>query len=104
MENLLTLMCFGAIILIAVVAFVAMMSRNRGAMAAPPGAPYGTTGNEMPRYDDPNVQSGGSFGGSFGSRPSGSAMPSTSHRRTTLGEDRPRNDDPNVRSGGSFGG
>lgn len=99
MENLFSLVCFAALILVALFAFASMMRRGGGS------APYAGDGNEFPRYDDPNVSSGGSFGrrsaGSTGF--GGGALPGAS-RGGTLGEERPRHDDPNVRSGGSFGG
>jgi hypothetical protein len=98
-DNFFAFMCFGIILLVMVYAVFSMM-RNRGASSG--GAPYPTRGNEIPRYDDPNVSSGGSFGG----QPSsglGSSAPSAS-RGATLGESRPSHNDPNVKSGGSFGG
>ncbi len=99
MDNLISLMCFGALILFALYAFASMMRLgNRGGMASP----YPTAGNESPRFDDPNVQSGGSFGSPFGGSTGLGGAPSAS-RGATLGESRPRHDDPNVRSGGSFG-
>jgi hypothetical protein len=97
MDNIFAFMCFGALLLIMLFAIISMM-RGRGASAAP----YATRGNEMPRYDDPYVSSGGSFGG----QPSsglGSSAPSAS-RGATLGESRPTHNDPNIKSGGSFGG
>jgi hypothetical protein len=100
MDNLFSLMCFGALILLALFAFASMSGMGRRRT----GAPYGSVGNEVPQYDDPFVRSGGSFGGS----PAGGGIfsggaPSAS-RGATLGEDRPRHNDSNVRSGGSFGG
>jgi hypothetical protein len=98
MDNLFSLMCFGALILFALFAFASMMRRGGGSAA-----PYSGAGNEFPRYDDPNVRSGGSFGGTgfggtgFGTTPSAS-------RGATLGGESPSHHDPNVRSGGSFGG
>ena len=98
MDNLFSLMCFGALILFALFALISMMGLGRRSGAA---APYPSAGNDYPRYDDPNVQSGGSFGSAFPDTGFGNT-PSAS-RGATLGKDRPRHDDPNVRSGGSFG-
>ncbi len=94
MDSLFSLICFGALILFALYAFASMMRRGGGSSA-----PYMNRGNEFPRYDDPKVSSGGSFGdsGGFGNFP-------TASRGPALGGERPRHDDPNVRSGGSFGG
>jgi hypothetical protein len=90
MDNLFVLMCFGALFLIALFAFLSMaglMGRNRRI------SPYSSMGNEMPRFDDPNISSGGSFGG--GRASSGGI---------NLGGSSPTHHDPNIRSGGSFGG
>ena len=99
MDNLFSLMCFGALILFALFALISMMGLGRRGGTA---SPYPSAGNDYPRYDDPNVESGGSFGGgSFPGTGLGNA-PSAS-RGATLGRARPQHDDPNVRSGGSFG-
>lgn len=103
MDNLVTLFCFAALIIGVIIAFL-IISRlgNRGTTTTP--MPPGRLGNETPRYDDPNVSSGGSFGGVAPSSQA-SNPPSTSHNRgISLGGDAPRHDDPNVKSGGSFGG
>ncbi len=99
MDNLFVLMCVGALILIMLFAFFSMMRGRRGNAAGP----YATRGNEIPRYDDPNVSSGGSFGGQPRSSGLGTSAPSAT-RGTTLGESRPSHNDPNIKSGGSFGG
>lgn len=99
MDNLFAFMCFGALILLAVFAFISMMGWGRRGASS---TPFGGPGNEAPRYDDPNVGSGGSFGGSFGGNAGGA--PIGSNRGVTLGGESPRHDDSNVRSGGSFGG
>ncbi len=54
------------------------------------GSNYSQRGSERPRYRDPDVQTGGGFGGEDQSAP--------------RGEERPRFDDPDVRTGGGFGG
>ncbi|HZQ09954.1 MAG TPA: hypothetical protein VFD70_25485 [Anaerolineae bacterium] len=97
MENIISLLCLAGFVLIALAAFLAMSGLFRRAQGA--GSPYSTVGNEYPRYDDPHVSSGGSFGSP--SAPTGSGgvfMP-----RSGGGGERPRFDDPHVRSGGSFG-
>ncbi len=78
----------------------------------------GTTGAgplETPRYNNPNITSGGSFGGGPAvgdSSPFGTSVGGGSEIRQDLrdeapppaGGEHPRNDNPNIRSGGSFGG
>jgi len=93
-----TILCFGALFIIALIAFAVFNGFNRRRS----NAPMSSIGNESPRYDDPSVLSGGSFGGASPSNPGPRA--SNPSRGITLGEDNPRHDDPNVRSGGSFGG
>lgn len=101
MTELISLICFAGLILIAIIAFATMMGIGRRVMGASgPVAPSGGLGNEMPRYDDPNIGSGGSFGGSFmpGNLGGGSARSGP-----TIGGESPRHNDPGTRSGGSFG-
>jgi hypothetical protein len=57
-----------------------LLSRLMGGLGRPD---YTQRGDEYPRYDDPDIDSRGSFGGSRGQRP--------------------QYDDPNIRSRGSFG-
>lgn len=100
MDNLVSLMCFGALILFALIAFASMTGLGRRRT----GTPVGTNvGNQVPEYDDPFVRSGGSFGGQRSGGIVGGSAPSAS-RGATLGGDSPRHNDPNVKSGGSFGG
>jgi hypothetical protein len=54
------------------------------------GQNYSQRGSERPRYDDPDVRSGGGFAGGGQSAP--------------RGNERPNYDDPDIRSGGGFGG
>ncbi len=92
MNDLVALMCMMGFLLLAFFAFAAMsglFNRGRGMVS-----PYATMGNEYPRYDDPHISSGGSFGSSAPS--SGVFMPRS-------GGEQPRFHDPHVRSGGSFG-
>jgi len=79
MDNIVTL-CLLAVFL--VVGFM-LLSRLMRSFAGNSG--YGERGPESPRYDDPDIDSRGGFGGS----PSGGV--------------RPTYDSPNVRSRGSFG-
>lgn len=88
MNDLFALMCFAGLILLAFIA-VATMSRQGSLRRST--LPYGNPGSAVPRFDDPNISSGGSFGGSSirpGIHPGGDAG---------------RFDDPNIKSGGSFG-
>jgi len=80
MDNIVTL-CLLAVFL--VVGFM-LLSRLMRSYAGNSGG-YGERGPESPRYDDPDIDSRGGFGGS----PSGGV--------------RPTHDDPNIRSRGSFG-
>jgi len=98
MNNLIALMCFAGLILVALIAFAMMRRFGRGGSSAP----YSAPGNETPRFDDPSISSGGSFGGA----PVSSGTPIGSNRTSgglSVGGSK-RVDDPNVRSGGSFGG
>lgn len=97
MDNLVTLFCFAALIIGVIIAFlvISRLGSRRSTL------PAGRLGDETPRYDDPYVSSGGSFGGA---RPSSQASTPSHSRGITLGDDNPRHDDPNVKSGGSFGG
>jgi len=106
MNDLVTLCLLGVFLIVGFMLLSRMMRSGGG---------YGERGSESPRYDDPNVRSGGSFGGDrdvgdtrpsydspnvssrgfFGrSRPSASSRPSSSGGRA---------DSPNVRSRGGFG-
>ena len=80
MDSLGTLCILGFVLLLAVFILPRLMSGFGG-------SPYGRRGPLSPEYDDPNIDSRGSFGGSSGG----------------FGNVRPTYDDPNVRSRGSFG-
>jgi hypothetical protein len=93
MNDLIAMMCFGALILFALVAFATMSGLSR-LLRGGSTNPYNNMGNEVPRFDDPNISSGGSFGGSNAG--------SSSFNRGGGGE-HGHFHDPNIRSGGSFG-
>lgn len=78
MNDLVTLCLLGVFLIVGFMLLSRMM-RSSG---------YGERGSEYPRYDDPNVRSGGSFGGD---------------RDVTPGSNRPSYDSPNVSSRGFFG-
>lgn len=84
MDNIISLCILGVIVLVGLYILM-MIMRNMGG-----GGRYDQYGSETPRYDDPNVQSRGFFGGRRGGG--------------TRGSESPRYDDPNVRSRGFFGG
>jgi hypothetical protein len=77
MDNLGTLCILGFVLLVALF----ILPRLMGGF----GSPYGRRGPLSPRYDDPDIDSRGNFGG------------------TGYGDQRPTYDDPNIRSRGSFG-
>lgn len=90
MDNLVLLMCIAGAFLIALSIFLSLSSlMGRGPRTY---SPFGTR-RETPRYDEPTISSGGSFGGA---PRQGGAI--------NLGGNTPRHNDPNIRSGGSFGG
>jgi hypothetical protein len=106
MNDLVTLCLLGVFLIVGFMLLSRMM-RSGG---------YGERGSEPPRYDDPNVRSGGSFGGD--PRPGGDTRPSYDSpnvsSRGFFGRSRPaasnrppssggRADSPNVRSRGGFG-
>ena len=76
MNDFITLCLLAAFIGIGLI----LLSRLMGGLGRPD---YSQRGDESPRYDDPDIDSRGSFGGSGGQRP--------------------QYDDPDIRSRGSFG-
>ncbi|MCI0711287.1 MAG: hypothetical protein L0154_14110 [Chloroflexi bacterium] len=74
MDDLVTLCLLGIFIVVGLLLLPRLFGGNR----------YAGRGPESPRYDDPDIDSRGGFGGN-------------------RGVDRPRYDDPNIRSRGGFG-
>lgn len=124
LQGLGLMVCVGAIVLIAVVAFAARaLAGRRGQNQSP--TMWNTRGPEQPRYDEPDIQTRGGFGGvpttgsefnreeSFGRQQSGfgesqsgfgGAQSFDPDRDRPANRDRNRHDDDNVRSSGGFGG
>jgi hypothetical protein len=75
MDNLVTLCLLGILVIVVLVLIPRLLGGNRSAGRGP----------ESPRYDDPDIDSRGGFGGN-------------------RGVNRPTHDDPNIRSRGGFGG
>jgi hypothetical protein len=76
MDDLVTLCLLGIFIVVGLLLIPRLLSGF--------GSPYGRRGSEYPRYDDPDIESRGGFGGN-------------------RDVDQPRYDDPNIRSRGGFG-
>jgi hypothetical protein len=128
LQGLGLMVCVGAILLIALVAFAARaLAGRRGQNQSQ--TMWNTRGQEQPRYDEPDIQTRGGFGGvpttgsefgrdeSFGrgqsgfgeaQRGLGSAQSFDPDRDRPADppadRDRSRHDDDNVRSSGGFGG
>jgi len=110
MNDLVTLCLLGVFLIVGFMLLSRLM-RSFG------GSGYGERGDEYPRYDDPNIDSRGSFGGDRGLQPRGDTRPTYDSpdvsSRGFFGRSRPsgrsspssggRVDNPNVRSRGGFG-
>jgi hypothetical protein len=88
MSDLVTMCLMGLFVIVG----LALLSRLMGSGFG--GTNYTQRGNETSHYDDPDIDSRGSFGGWGGRRSSGSG---------SAGSNAPRHDSPNIRSRGSFG-
>jgi hypothetical protein len=109
MDDLVTLCMIGIIVLVG----LALIPRLLGGLGGG-GLPGGTMrrGNESPRYDDPDIESRGGFGGQQGKRSifprvggtqSGGTKGSTTTPPSSSGGSRKYNS-PDIDSRGGFGG
>jgi hypothetical protein len=105
MDNIVTL-CLVGVLVIAGLLLIPRLLRAFG------GQDYSQRGDNRPEYDDPNINSGGSFGRPSGGQNSTYDSPDVQSRGTfgrsrgsdtSSGSTSQRNDSPKVQSRGSFG-
>jgi hypothetical protein len=116
MDDIVTLCMIGAIVLLGI-ALLPRLMRGFGGGSGGRGY-YDQPGDESPRYDDPDIQSRGGFGGSGGGIFGGGSRSggSSGGKRSIFGRSSGsaskggssggarRYDNPNVKSRGGFGG
>jgi hypothetical protein len=94
MDNIVSLCIVGLIVIVGLFLLMRFMRNMGGAQTN-----YSQRGPESPRYDDPNIDTRGGFGGLPGSYDN----PPTSDF-SQRGTERPTYDDPDINTRGGFGG